>query len=154
MKFTPKTEEEIAAQQLWPEGIYTFMVLDSGMVFGKLHFTEDCKSSAGNDMIKIVMAIYNDDREQIIMDFLMADYPKKLRQICYALGLGDSYERGDINPEQFVGKCGELKLIIGNERKSKDGLKTFAAKNEVNSYLAKTSPTNHDSITLDDKVPF
>lgn len=155
MKFTPKSEAEIQgaaderlASYLWPKGNYDFEVLDCS----------DETSKAGNDMIKLMLKVYNaDGKTQNVFDYLLESMEHKLRHAAYAVGLGERYEAGDLEAADFEGKSGKLTLDI---QPAKDG---YAAKNVVKDYVvsdegqvkasaAKTAKAPRAE--LDDEIPF
>lgn len=161
MRFTPKSESEIAADNLWPAGEYGFEVLDQGSVFGKETHTVERQSQNGTDMIQLVLKVYNSDgRFQTFRDFLMESMPGKLRHACEACGLLSQYETGVLTAQQFIGKSGYLKLKI---EKDKHG--QYPDKNAVHDYIspgekaakaANEPPPGHPAASsdFDDTIPF
>lgn len=108
MKFTPKTEEEIALSNLFPEGNYGFEIMNA----------EDKVSKAGNDMIVLHVKIFNEEgRERTLFDYLLESLDYKLRHAAEVCGLLHRYEQGDLLAHEFVGKTGNLKL---KQRKNKE----------------------------------
>jgi hypothetical protein len=165
MKITPKTEEEIAAMNLWPEGEYGFEVLEQATLGQDTHYTQDTKSkvkangSGGNDMIKLVVNVYNPEgQSRVVMDYLLEALPRKLRNACYGIGIGDKYEGGEFSAADFIGKKGNLKLKIekGGPREDNPNEK-YADKNTIADYVLTDQPTPmpppHDGL-VEDGVPF
>lgn len=121
MRFTPKTEKEIQEENLWPTGEYAFEILEA----------ENAVSKSGNDMIKLKVAIYNDDgNRRVAIDYLMEAISYKLRHACEACGLLEKYETGFLEAGDFIGKTGFLRLGV---QKDKNG--QYPDKNAVNDYL-------------------
>lgn len=152
MKFTPKTEKEIAEENLWPEGIYSFQVAKG----------EDAVSKSGNEMIVLKLNVYNDDGGyKIVDDYLLESMPFKLRHAAEAMGLLDYYENGELHGYLFEGKTGKVKLYV---QKSKDP--QYADKNAVKDYVvdeesaAQSAPKPSAAAAAmamamsDDEIPF
>lgn len=122
MKFTPKTETQIAEENLWAAGEYGFEVTEA----------VDAVSKSGNEMIKLDLRVFNTDGGfRFVTDYLLESVAYKLRHACEALNLLAKYEAGEIVAEDFVGRTGNLKLKIDA---AKDG---YAAKNSVQDYVPK-----------------
>lgn len=152
MKFQPKTDEELAEENLLPEGEYSFEI--SG--------AEDTVSkSSGLDMIVLTVRVYKPDGNfNLITDYLSSS-PKaafKLSNICKACGIKDKYDAGELQSEDFIGKTGMLKLKV-----QKDASGQYADRNAVGSYVvpkdgdAKVEPPK-DALSKvidgDDNIPF
>lgn len=124
MKFQPKTEKELAEENLLEEGVYPFEI--SG--------AEDAVSkSSGLDMIVLTVRVYKPDGSfNLITDYLSSSEKAqfKLRNICKAVGLLSHYDAGQLSSEQFIGKTGEVKLKI-----QKDPGGQYPDKNSVGSYV-------------------
>jgi hypothetical protein len=120
MRFTPTSDEFISAHALWPQGIYAFEILDA----------EEKKSfSKGNRMIEVKIELRRHDRStRVIRDYLLPQRPEKLLHAARACGAEDKYEAGELEPDDFIGKSGKLKLGI---RRSKE----WGTKNVVQDYL-------------------
>ena len=119
MNFQPRTEQQIADSKLWNKGLYDFEILDAF----------ERKSKAGNPMMELKHRLTDGNRSRIISDYLLDETPEKLRHACAACGLLDKYETGCLSNDDFVGKRGQLKLIV---EKAKDG---YPAKNVIGDYL-------------------
>lgn len=131
MNFTPKTDKEIAADALWSAGNYRFEILDRAMLGNREIETGDTVSKNGDDMILLVVKVFNGDgRGRVVPDYLVARSPKKLRQAAIACGLLAEYDAGSIDGEAFIGKTGMLKLTV-----EKDKTGQYPDKNAVAAYL-------------------
>jgi len=123
MKFKPITQQDAAGMQLFPKGEYAFEVLEG----------EDKTSQAGNPMIELKIGVTNREgaiRE--VKDYLLEQWPVKLRHAAEACGLVDLYDSGELIGADFIGKTGKLKLTI-----EKDKNKKFPDKNAVVDYVVK-----------------
>jgi hypothetical protein len=89
-------------------------------------------AAAGNDMIKLKVAIYNaDGRRRTVFDYLMdtESMGYKLRHCAAATGNLTDYERGELHADDLVGKTGTCKLGI---RKATE---EYPAQNQINDYI-------------------
>lgn len=121
MKFQAKTDKEIAEERLLPDGKYGFEISGG----------EDTTSKAGNDMIKLTVRVFKDDGSFLLVDdYLMEKMMFKLKQACDACGLLDKYQSGQILGSDFIGKTGELELIIQEDKTG-----NYPARNSVKKYL-------------------
>lgn len=148
MKFTPKSENEIAADGLLTPGIYGFEIMEA----------EDQISKAGNEMIKLTVHVFDDGEPVTIFDYLMEKVAYKLRHAAAACGLLDDYERGALDAADFQGKTGRCKVVI-----QKDKAGQFPDKNGIADYLkpdaaAQTRPATArakvSADDLNDSIPF
>jgi len=123
MNFKPLSSTEAAALQLFPKGIYDFEVIDG----------DDKVSEAGNPMIELKLKVTNaDGASRMVRDYLLEQWPIKLRHAAEACGLIDEYEAGELVGTDFIGKTGKLTLKI-----EKDKAKKFPDKNAVSDYVVK-----------------
>jgi hypothetical protein len=144
MRFMPKTEEEIAHDNLLEKGEYPFEISGG----------EDTQSKAGNDMIVLTVRVYKEDGSfNLVTDYLLEAIAHKLRHAAEACGLLDKYEKGELTGEDFVGKTGMLKLGVQEAKGD------FFAKNKINDYIVpkdgeekKELPKKPD--LEDDGIPF
>lgn len=121
MKFTPKSEQEIAEENLLTPGVYGFEIVDA----------EDTTSKAGNDMIKLTVHVFAEDGSPVtIFDYLMEKVAYKLRHAAEACGLIGEYESGTLDAFDFKGKTGRCKIVI---QKDKSG--QFPDKNGIADYI-------------------
>lgn len=121
MKFTPKSDKELAEERLMPEGEYGFEISGG----------EDKTSKAGNDMIELTVRVFKPDGSfNLVTDYLMEAILYKVSHASKACGLEDKYLAGSLSGSDFIGKTGMLKLGI---QKDKDG--TYPDKNVVKDYV-------------------
>lgn len=153
MKFTPKSEKQIAEEGLLPEGTYGFEVAKA----------EDKVSKSGNDMIEVNLRVFNTDGSFVfVRDYLMEKISYKLRHFAEAAGLLEKYESGEFTASDCEGRTGNVKIII-----KKDTTGQYPDKNEVRDYVvseqsAKTFTTKvkghvadkANQSPLDDSIPF
>ncbi len=125
MNFTPKTEEELALENLLPAGEYDFEVISA----------EDARSSKGNDMIKLKLRIFHDESERQVFDYLMEAVHYKLKHFCDAADLAREYESGVLKASMCNGRAGRLRLAI-----EKDKTGQYSDKNAVKDYIPASAP--------------
>lgn len=170
MKFEPKTDEEIQVMGLWPEGEYGFEILDDAVFGDKTISTMDTTSrikpdgSGGNEMIQLIVRVFNlEGQSTVIIDYLLAAMPKKLKHAAYTCGLGQQYEMGTLHASDFIGKQGNVKLVIQKGREKDDGsgkhpdknsISDYIASNDVNAPLSKPSAGSPPIDELEDSIPF
>jgi hypothetical protein len=147
MKYTPKTEEQLAQEALLPDGTYDFEIID----------TDDKPSKKGNDMITLKLWVFSDGGEQRhIFDYIaMGNHfgERKLRHAANACGLLEIYNSGKIVHTDFMGTTGKVLL------KQQKGTDDFPLpKNIVADYLPRgeetvviTKPIRE---VIDDDIPF
>jgi hypothetical protein len=119
MRFTPRTDQEIAEANLLPAGEYDYEVAQA----------HDKKSSAGNEMIELKLRIFFDEGERTVTDYLLEATAGKLKHFCYSHGMGQHYENGTLQASDCTMLTGKCKLKI---EKGKNG---YADKNAVADYL-------------------
>lgn len=149
LTFTPKSEEELLKDMLWPEGQYAFQVLEA----------QQKPSKSGNEMIVIKMILINSSNQnKTINDYLMCDLSSqllKLRNFCHTVGLGNQFESGRLCAEDCIGKEGILELKRVGERKVGDAV--YPPANNVKDYVvsqkAKSVAVKQDEFK-DDDLPF
>lgn len=127
MQFTPLTDEEIAMEGLFPEGIYPF----------NIDAAEDAISKgSGKPMMKLTVRIYADGGGQkVLFDYLMPAFPRKLSEFCKLTGLDAAYKAGALNAQDCVGRQGYVSIKRGL---AKDG---YDPKNEIVFYCPKPEAT-------------
>lgn len=103
MKFTPKTEEQIASENIWSAGVYGFEITHA----------ENAISKSGNEMIKLTLRVFDaEGRERTMFDYLLESMAYKLRHAAEACGLLERYNVGELDGYDFMGKAGSLKLSV------------------------------------------
>jgi len=121
VNFKPLSKQDAMASQLFPKGAYRFEVLEA----------TDKESRAGNPMIELKLKV-TDSRgvARFVTDYLLEQWPIKLRHAAEACGLIDQYDAGELTGQNFVGKTGRVMLGI-----QKDKAKKFPDKNVVLDYV-------------------
>lgn len=143
MNFEPKSEQELEEAMLLPDGDYPFEVSNA----------EDKTSKGGNEMIAIQLTVFDEQgRGTFLRDWLVAkDEPlclQKILQFCYATGLGDQYQSGNLTSDSCYGATGRCTV---RQRTSTD----YGTQNVVSGYLKPGSDsTNQERNEEDDPVPF
>jgi hypothetical protein len=127
MKFTPKTEKELAEQGLLPKGTYPFEVADA----------LEKVSTKGNDMIVVHLIVYADDgSSRKLTDYLMESVAFKLHSFCKSTGLLPKYSEGNFGAEDCLGRSGYVNIAIEPAKPKEDGNGEWPAKNKVASYAS------------------
>lgn len=152
LNFRPKSEEELAEEQLAPAGEYDFTVIHA----------EDATSRNGNSMIKVKLGIYRGHAiGNHVYDYLLEKMEYKLRHFCATTGLMGKYEAGTLCAEDCKGRSGRVKLAI-------DYNDDYPPKNVAKDYVvgkassapsapaatAKAKPAATPAPDTDDDVPF
>jgi hypothetical protein len=145
MKFTPKTDQQIAEENLIPTGtVCDFEVLNA----------EEKLSKAGNEMVALELKVWRPNGSTTIMrDWLLTDMMWKLKAFADAVGMTAEYDRGELPPDIMIGKAGKLKVGI----RPANG--DFPPSNSVTGYVrpegaaapARPAPV---AAKLDDEIPF
>jgi hypothetical protein len=134
MKFTPKTEDEVQAEQLCPAGKYPFTVLESAEVESK------SAKNLGKPMVKLKLNIHADDGDYHVFDYI-GDWfmAHKFRHFFFAVGMGHKYEAGtvDASNNALQGLEGWCDIII---QKAKG---EYGPKNSVNDYCESEHSGSH-----------
>lgn len=144
MKFTPKTDQQIAEEGLIPAGtVCDFEVLEAE---GKL-------SNAGNEMVAVKLKVWRPNGSTtLIFDWLLTDMMWKLKAFADAVGMTAEYDRGELPPEAMIGRAGKLK--VGIRPASGD----WPAKNSVTGYVkpegATAGAAPAKKADLNDDIPF
>lgn len=120
MRFTPKTEEEVA--NIIPEGRYKFIVEEAA----------DKVSKSGNEMIELKLRIHG-PREKIVFDYLLEVMDYKLRHFCDAADLLHKYDNSSLMATDCIGKSGECLIVIDDKNIS------YPPKNAVKDYIKKSA---------------
>jgi hypothetical protein len=128
MKFKPQTEEEsaLAERRPLPAGIYDAEVL----------LAEETRSKAGNDMLKIKLAVYRPNGGQEWVWDYITDTSYRLGQLMTACGLSEQYLKGQVHPDELEGKSFKVTLKVDPARGE------YSERNSVGRYgLATPKPT-------------
>ncbi len=138
MKVTPHSEEELQTMRLMPEGVYPFEVMDC----------LDMVSKNGNEMIKLILAVYdNDNRKHIINDFLLDAMAFKVRHFCEKVGIIDLYDMGQVAAKDCYAKSGYVKVGVDTGRENPNG-GSYPPKNTIKDYCDKPNGVLEDNSTL------
>lgn len=89
MRFTPKTDAEIASMNIIADGIYDFEILSA----------DDDTSQNGNDMIHLKTKVFKADGGFIFVDDYLVNTEKmqwKIKHFCESVGLEAEYQAGDL----------------------------------------------------------
>ena len=123
MRFTPKSDSELAAELLLPPGIYPVRV----------SFSEDTTSKkSGEEMIAVKLTVYaTDGSERTVRDWLLPSQGYKLKSACKAFGLSALYDSGAVSAHDLLGAEGFAKIKIEEDKTGK-----YDPANRVQSYLA------------------
>jgi hypothetical protein len=121
MNFKPLSKEDAIESQLFPKGTYKFEIVNGC----------DKESRAGNSMLELKVKVTDaNGTSRIVNDYLLEQWPVKLRRAAEACGLLEKYNAGELVGEDFIGKTGKLTLTI-----QKDKAKKFPDKNAVLDYV-------------------
>jgi hypothetical protein len=143
MKFKPQTEEEsaLAERRPLPAGIYDAEVL----------LAEETRSKAGNDMLKIKLAVYRPNGGQEWVWDYITDTSYRLGQLMTACGLSEQYLKGEVHPDELEGKSFKVTLKIDPARGD------FSERNSVGRYgtaTPKPAAPSPASTEAEDDIPF
>jgi hypothetical protein len=148
MRFSPKSEKEIAEDGLFQPGTYDFEIISA----------EDATSKNGNDMIKLGLKVFDQEGyHRLVTDYLLESIAYKLRHAAECCGMLSDYERGTLDASDFEGKAGQLKLKI---KKDKEG--NYPDQNAVTDYIVGDTPAKptttrapvRQMAEVDDDIPF
>lgn len=121
MNFKPLSRQEAIESQLFPKGSYRFEIVHGC----------DKESRAGNSMIELKVKVTDPSgASRFVTDYLLAQWPAKLRHAAEACGLLEEYNAGELSGPDFIGKQGRLTLAI-----QKDRAKKYPDKNVVVDYV-------------------
>lgn len=147
MRFTPKTDAEIAQANLLPAGEYDYEVVSAA----------EKTSKTGNDMIELRLRIFAGESERSLTDYLLEAMPAKLKHFCDSHGMSQHYTNGTLHArdcEMLMGRC---KVGVEKDRAGK-----YPDKNRVIDYVvgrtvsasANGVPTFPDTGVSDGDIPF
>lgn len=121
MRFQPKSEDEVKRGELLVPGECEFEVRDA----------KDERSDKGNSMIHLILDCYDTNGDKaIVHDYLVESMPHKLRHFCYAAGIGQLYENGELEAANCIGCGGSCRI-----RTEQDKQKQYPPKNAVVDYI-------------------
>lgn len=149
MKFSPKSEKELAADGLWPGGEYDFEIVEA----------EEATSKAGNDMIKMKVFVFNaEGNKRTVYDYLMESVGYKLRHAAEACGLLSEYESGSLEAFDFQGKTGRCKLTIQKDKTGaypdRNGIADYIPTVTTASVAQAAQRARAKAPVMDDEIPF
>jgi hypothetical protein len=118
MKFTPKTEEELASENLLPEGVYDFETIDAW----------DKVSKKRNEMIELKLKVYDENGGfRFVTDYLLDSVLPKLLSFAKETGTRNAYDDGEYTADTCRGTAGKVQIKIKPAGE-------FPARNEVKFY--------------------
>ena len=121
MRFEPKSEDQLKAETMLPDGDYDFQVMEA----------QDAVSKQGNDMIKVKLRVFTSNGERHLYDYLMPSMGFKLRHFCESTGLLSRYDAGTLE----AGHCLRREGIASIEQEA--GKNGYPPKNRVADYVVK-----------------
>lgn len=116
MTFTPKSEEQLAEENLLEKGTYDFTVMEA---------TDQQAKKDGTPMIKLKLNLFTTNGSYHIYTYLHPSMEFLIRHFCATTNIMKVYESGKLDARACNDRSG--RVIIGIE-KAKDG---YAAKNKV-----------------------
>lgn len=120
MQFAPKTAQDLASENLIPNGTECdFEVMTA----------ENKVSKSGNEMIAVKLRVWHGDSERHVYDYLMASMGFKLLHFCEATGLTNRYAEGALDATHCHGKAG--RAVVKVEPASGN----YGPKNVIKDYL-------------------
>lgn len=126
MKFKPKTEKELAEENMIAPGDYGFEVLNA----------VSKPSRAGNDMIELTLRVFVGESSRQLNDWLLESVAYKLFHFCAYTGLQKEYSAGTLTAEDCLGKTGFLTVGIQKGKKKDDGSgDVWPDRNSVKDYI-------------------
>jgi len=126
MRTEPKSDQEIQAMMVMPEGIYPFVVIEA----------KERTSKNGNEMIELKLEVLDDqNRAHTIFDYLLASMAFKLKHFCEHTGLQDKYDADDLHASDCVRRRGYVELKADKAPRIVDG-REYPPKNSVKDYCA------------------
>jgi hypothetical protein len=137
MKFTPKTEEELAMDGLLPEGVYDFEVIEA---LNKV-------SKNGNEMIQLKLKVYDENGGwRFVTDFLLESFLPKLHSFAKATGTLKAYETGEFDSYNCLNTSGKVQIKIKPAGE-------YPARNEVKFYGEPKAKTEKSEAPLETSAP-
>lgn len=125
--FTPKSEDQVQADNLCPEGKYPFTIMESEQVESK------SDKNKGKPMVKVKLNVHGPEGFDYHVFDYVADWfmSYKFRHFFYSVGLGQDYERGQVNVKNnaLQGRGGVCEISV------EAGKGGFPAKNKIMDYV-------------------
>jgi hypothetical protein len=121
-QFNPKSDKEIAAENLLPAGEYDFEIIGA----------ENKRFSTGSEGIALRVGVYTSTGAQRFVNdnlIFQDNCMFKVSNFAKSVGLYDAYKAGNIDAQDCIGRSGKCKLKIEPEG-------DYPAKNSVASYVA------------------
>ncbi len=153
MQFKPKTEAELAIENLFPPGEYDFEVITAVDTVSK----EKPDGSGGRPMMKVELNVFNGGSTRRVTDYLLESMAFKLIHFSKSIGLSNDYETGTLDPAKCVGRAGRviLKIEEKGDYPAKNVVKDYAVKTaESDSIAPKVANAAPRAVVGPDEVPF
>jgi len=125
------------------------VLLEPGDYDFEVKKAEAKNSAKGNEMISLYLSVWNHDGlSTLVFDHLIniESMEWKTRHFADAVGLRESYDSGEIYPEDCVGLSGVVRIGIENESKDNTSGKIYPKKNIAEDYVSSNA-------TLPQSVP-
>lgn len=132
MRVQPVSAEDAnsgGSVELFKPGEYDFTIQNA----------EETTSSAGNDMLKLTLHVFNRNGERrTVFDYILSSHAAqwKARHMMEAIGMTRQYEAGNIDPIEITEQAGRLKLGVA------PATAQYPAKNTVQDYVAAKSASS------------
>ena len=141
MTFAPKTDKQLAEENLLPGGEYDYEVMEVTEQFSK----------SGNEMVKLRLRIFHGESgTRTLTDYLLEAMAGKLKHFCTSHGMQDKYDAGTLCADDCMGLTGRVRIGI---KKDKTG--QYPDQNTVFDYVvAKGATTTATPSAADDDCPF
>lgn len=120
MRFQPKSDREIAENNLLPKGEYDYEVIEA----------KEARSKSGNEMIALKVRVFHGESERTMNDYLLDSMPGKLKHFCVQNGLQRQYDGGTLCADDCSGRTG--RAFVGIE---KDRAGNYPDKNKIVDYV-------------------
>lgn len=139
MRWQPKTEDDIAKENLCAEGVTGFTVLEAS----------EARSKSGKDMVKLKLNVHGEDgRDYHVYDYISPHFfEHKFRHFFFSTGRGADYDKGGMDAAAMVGLQGYAD--IGQE----EGNGSYGPKNVIKDYSVPGSGSGKPKVTPEGAVP-
>lgn len=123
-----------------PEGEYEAYIVSA---------VDTVSKSSGNEMVEMTFRVYHGTSQITIKDWFLFSQPWKLKKVAKAVGSLASYETGEFNENDYVGKS--LTVVLKVEEQD-----DFDPQNRVSAYksLQRQTKATGAEISDDPDVPF